>query len=52
VPIDLQTARENARGINPRIEILELSCQTGAGLDGWRRWLQGRMETARQRVPA
>jgi hydrogenase nickel incorporation protein HypB len=39
VPFRVETARENARGINPRIEILELSCQTGAGLDAWRRWL-------------
>jgi hydrogenase nickel incorporation protein HypB len=44
VPFNLPAARENARGIHPEIEILELSCQTGAGLDAWMRWLRARME--------
>ena len=44
VPFDLPAACENARSIHPEIEILELSCQTGAGLDAWMRWLRARME--------
>jgi hydrogenase nickel incorporation protein HypB len=32
-------ARENARRVHPDVEILELSCRTGAGLDSWLTWL-------------
>ena len=39
VPFKLDLARENARKINPGIEILETSCSTGAGLDEWMRWI-------------
>ncbi len=39
VPFKLDLARENARRINPDIEILETSCSTGAGLDEWMRWI-------------
>jgi hydrogenase nickel incorporation protein HypB len=44
VPFDLPAARENARSIHPGIEILELSCQTGAGLEAWMGWLRARRE--------
>ena len=40
VPFDLAAARENARRVHPEIEIVEVSCATCEGLDGWRRWLQ------------
>jgi hydrogenase nickel incorporation protein HypB len=39
VPFKLDLARENARKINPDIEILETSCLTGAGIDEWMRWI-------------
>ncbi len=39
VPFKLDLARENARRINPDIEILETSCSTGAGLDEWMQWI-------------
>ena len=39
VPFKLGLARENARKINPEIEILETSCSTGAGLEEWMRWI-------------
>jgi hydrogenase nickel incorporation protein HypB len=38
---DLEKCKTFARQVNPRIEILELSCQTGAGMDAWYRWLRG-----------
>lgn len=44
VPFDLAAARENARRVHPQVEIVEVSCATGQGLDGWRQWLH------RQRV--
>jgi len=42
VPFDIAAARDNARKVNPAIEIVELSSTTGAGLDAWRAWLDGR----------
>jgi hydrogenase nickel incorporation protein HypB len=43
VPFDLDRARENARAVHPDIEILEVSCTTGAGVDLWLRWLEQRI---------
>lgn len=40
VPFDLAAARENARRVHPEIEIVEVSCATRQGLDGWHEWLQ------------
>jgi hydrogenase nickel incorporation protein HypB len=42
VPFRRELAWENARQINPQIEILETSCTTGTGLDRWIGWLHGR----------
>lgn len=35
----LEEARANARKINPEMDIIEISCTTGAGLDQWIEWL-------------
>ncbi len=45
VPFNMEEARSNARLVHPDIEILELSCTTGQGLDAWRSWLSSRRET-------
>jgi hydrogenase nickel incorporation protein HypB len=42
VPFKIELARENARRMNPNIEIIETSCTSGAGLHQWMRWLEGR----------
>jgi hydrogenase nickel incorporation protein HypB len=42
VPFDIEAAKANARQINPGIEILEVSCTTGKGMDEWRAWLEKR----------
>jgi hydrogenase nickel incorporation protein HypB len=42
VQFDLQQARDNAARIHPGVEILELSCSTGAGLQQWMQWLERR----------
>jgi len=39
VPFRVETAVENARSIHPEIQVLQLSCQTGVGLDGWLEWV-------------
>ncbi len=44
VPFDIEQARANARLVHPGIEILELSCTTGQGLDAWLAWLAYRRE--------
>jgi hydrogenase nickel incorporation protein HypB len=40
VPFDAAKARENARKVHPGMEILDVSCTTGAGLDEWMQWLE------------
>ena len=40
VPFSVEQARENARRVHPGIEIIELSCMTGEGLDRWLDWLR------------
>jgi hydrogenase nickel incorporation protein HypB len=39
VPFQAEVAKENARRVQPGIEILDVSCTTGEGLDRWRAWL-------------
>ncbi len=43
VPFRAEAALENARQVQPGIEIIQLSCTTGEGLDGWRAWLGRRV---------
>jgi hydrogenase nickel incorporation protein HypB len=40
VPFDAAKAKENARKVHPGMEILDVSCTTGAGLDAWIQWLE------------
>ncbi len=41
---DLDALRKNLRKVNPRLPVLELSSQTGRGMDAWLGWLRGRPE--------
>jgi hydrogenase nickel incorporation protein HypB len=50
VAFDIATARENARRVHPDIQIVEVSCTTGAGLGEWRSWLAKRRETFRREL--
>ena len=43
VPFQAPLACENARRVQPEIEIVEVSCTTGQGLDQWRAWLEARL---------
>jgi len=36
---DTEQVKKNARQINPNLEIFELSCRTGVGLEAWYDWL-------------
>jgi hydrogenase nickel incorporation protein HypB len=42
VPFNVAAAEDNARLIHPDIEIVKLSCLTGAGLDSWQKWIEER----------
>jgi hydrogenase nickel incorporation protein HypB len=42
VPFDAELAKCNVRRVQPEIEILEVSCTTGAGLDLWLQWIEAR----------
>jgi len=37
---DVERCKSFARQVNPKIEILELSCRSGAGMQGWYEWLE------------
>jgi hydrogenase nickel incorporation protein HypB len=50
VPFDIAAARANARKVHPGMEIIELSCTTGAGMEQWRQWLRTRQAAARARA--
>ena len=50
VPFNLELARSNALSVNPKIEMVEVSATTGAGMDGWLGWLDRR--AARLRTPS
>ncbi|HXX23471.1 MAG TPA: hydrogenase nickel incorporation protein HypB [Terriglobia bacterium] len=47
VSFDLGKARAYALQVHPGMEIIELSCKTGAGLDDWMNWLARRRESGR-----
>jgi len=38
---DMAALRRRVLALNPRITILEVSCKTGAGIEGWIDWLKG-----------
>jgi hydrogenase nickel incorporation protein HypB len=42
VPFDAAKARENARAVHPGIEIVEVSCLKGDGLEQWLGWLDAK----------
>ena len=42
VPFDIAAAEHNARLIHPEIEVVKLSCLTGAGLAQWQAWIEER----------
>lgn len=49
VPFDIAAARENARKVHPGMQIIEVSCTTGTGMDQWHNWLRQRQQAARAR---
>ncbi|HRG22543.1 MAG TPA: hydrogenase nickel incorporation protein HypB [Saprospiraceae bacterium] len=46
VPFDIEKAKENARRVNPGMEILEVSSLTGEGMEQWYNWLKVKQQQA------
>jgi len=39
---DIESAIADIRGLNPYVNLLQVSCRTGEGLAGWAEWLKAR----------
>lgn len=46
VSFDLQLARENVGKMHPGIDVIEVSCRTGEGLENWLQWIEQRRQAA------
>jgi hydrogenase nickel incorporation protein HypB len=40
---DTDAFKARVRRLNPRAPVVELSCRSGDGLDGWLAWLRARL---------
>jgi hydrogenase nickel incorporation protein HypB len=43
VPFSMDKVKENAKKVNPNLQILEVSCTTGEGLQQWYGWLKSKV---------
>jgi hydrogenase nickel incorporation protein HypB len=41
---DIAAYRKSVAGLNDKVEIFEISCATGQGLEEWLGWVKGRIE--------
>jgi hydrogenase nickel incorporation protein HypB len=48
VDFDIDAFRRSVEGLNPGVEIFQVSCKTGEGLEGWRSWV---LEQIRSSIP-
>lgn len=39
--VDMNKIRNDSRALNPKLQIFEVSCATGQGIDAWAQWLNG-----------
>jgi len=46
VPFDIEKVKENALKINHKLQIIELSCTSGEGLETWYNWLKSKVPEA------
>lgn len=42
LPVKAADIRRSALRVNPRLQVFELSCQTGTGMDAWCAWVRAR----------
>lgn len=50
VPFNAEQAKENARKVHPGMEIIDVSCTTGEGLDRWMRWIEMKRKESLEQV--
>ena len=50
VDFDMDKAKRVSKAINPKLEIFEVSCKTGQGLDDFYQWLKSRIDEFRATV--
>ncbi len=43
VPFDIEKVKANAKKVNHHLEIIEVSCTSGEGLDKWYKWLKSKV---------
>lgn len=43
VPFDINKAKDNAKKVNHKLEIIEVSCTSGEGLNQWYDWLKSKV---------
>ncbi|MFP4671731.1 MAG: hydrogenase nickel incorporation protein HypB [Desulfohalobiaceae bacterium] len=48
IQFDTQRASQSARAVNQDLEVLQVSAQTGQGLQQWYDWLRGKVQEKRQ----
>lgn len=48
---DMQVLRDTMAKLNPKAEIMEVSCKTGAGIDEWCRWLKDEVAAMKNSIP-
>jgi hydrogenase nickel incorporation protein HypB len=41
VKVDINKMRNDSLAINPKLNVFEVSCSSGAGIDKWAQWLSG-----------
>jgi hydrogenase nickel incorporation protein HypB len=46
VPFDIEKVKANAKKVNHKLDIIELSCTSGEGLQLWYHWLKSKVLTA------
>lgn len=39
--VDMNKIRSDSRALNPKLQIFEVSCASGQGIDAWAQWLSG-----------
>ena len=45
LPCDIAQLRANALHVNPEIDVVEVSCLTGEGMESWTQWLAARRQS-------
>ncbi|MCS4238598.1 hydrogenase nickel incorporation protein HypB [Myroides odoratus] len=50
VPFTVENVTQDAREVNPNIEILTISTLNGEGIDAWCEWLQARVEAKKAQI--